>query len=399
MTIIIVASFLFPIIKGLVFGFSSFGLKKDVEGILGYLSFVIAIFIGIGYVKNSLLGNGSSMLSSLLNYMPKDIVSYFQDRPILIYVVIIPIIIFIMAKIFNNILNFICSLTIFHLIDVLEEVIRNKNYVVRRIVGGIVQLPKAICYLLVCLIVLNVASMFNVNNNLNSYIDKSSTYEYLCKKLVIPITNSSIAKQLPEVINDSLKIVVKQQNRGNSQLLDQQDSTSNSQIQQGTSNLSDTIIYYNGVTLAEGIKSDAQIDSFAKNITVGQKTTLDKAYKLYNWEGQNISYDYDKANKVLNDDYNVQSGAIPAFNSKKGICFDYACLYVAMCRANNIKVRMVTGEGFNGASWVSHAWNMVYLPENNTWINVDTTFAKGGNYFNSKMFDLDHRNAQIIGQW
>ncbi len=399
MTIIIVASFLFPIIKGLVFGFSSFGLKKDVEGILGYLSFVIAIFIGIGYVKNSLLGNGSSMLSSLLNYMPKDIVSYFQDRPILIYVVIIPIIIFIMAKIFNNILNFICSLTIFHLIDVLEEVIRNKNYVVRRIVGGIVQLPKAICYLLVCLIVLNVASMFNVNNNLNSYIDKSSTYEYLCKKLVIPITNSSIAKQLPEVINDSLKIVVKQQNRGNSQLLDQQDSTSNSQIQQGTSNLSDTIIYYNGVTLAEGIKSDAQIDSFAKNITVGQKTTLDKAYKLYNWEGQNISYDYDKANKVLNDDYNVQSGAIPAFNSKKGICFDYACLYVAMCRANNIKVRMVTGEGFNGASWVSHAWNMVYLPENNTWINVDTTFAKGGNYFNSKMFDLDHRNAQIISQW
>jgi hypothetical protein len=398
-TIIIVASFLFPIIKGLVFGFSSFGLKKDVEGILGYLSFVIAIFIGIGYVKNSLLGNGSSMLSSLLNYMPKDIVAYFQDRPILIYVVIIPIIIFIMAKIFNNILNFICSLTIFHLIDVLEEVIRNKNYVVRRIVGGIVQLPKAICYLLVCLIVLNVASMFNVNNNLNSYIDKSSTYEYLCKKLVIPITNSSIAKQLPEVINDSLKIVVKQQNRGNSQLLDQQDSTSNSQIQQGTSNLSDTIIYYNGVTLAEGIKSDAQIDNFAKNITVGQKTTLDKAYKLYNWEGQNISYDYDKANKVLNDDYNVQSGAIPAFNSKKGICFDYACLYVAMCRANNIKVRMVTGEGFNGASWVSHAWNMVYLPENNTWINVDTTFAKGGNYFNSKMFDLDHRNAQIIGQW
>ena len=399
MTIIIVASFLFPIIKGLVFGFSSFGLKKDVEGILGYLSFVIAIFIGIGYVKNSLLGNGSSMLSSLLNYIPKDIVAYFQDRPILIYVIIIPILIFIMAKIFNNVLNFICSLTIFHLIDALEEVIRNKNYVVRRIVGGIVQLPKAICYLLVCLIVLNVASMFNVNNNLNSYIDKSSTYEYLCKKLVIPITNSSIAKQLPEVINDSLKIVVKQQNRDNSQLLDQQDSNSNSQIQQGTSNLSDTIIYYNGVTLAEGIKSDAQIDSFAKNITAGQKSTLDKAYKLYNWEGQNISYDYDKANKVLNDDYNVQSGAIPAFNSKKGICFDYACLYVAMCRANNIKVRMVTGEGFNGASWVSHAWNMVYLPENNTWINVDTTFAKGGNYFNSKMFDLDHRNAQIIGQW
>ncbi len=70
-----------------------------------------------------------------------------------------------------------------------------------------------------------------------------------------------------------------------------------------------------------------------------------------------------------------------------------------MCRANNIKVRLVTGDGFNGANWVSHAWNQVYISDLNQWINVDTTFAKGGNYFNNKMFDLDHKNANIIGEW
>ncbi|KAJ49331.1 membrane-bound protein [Clostridium tetanomorphum DSM 665] len=70
-----------------------------------------------------------------------------------------------------------------------------------------------------------------------------------------------------------------------------------------------------------------------------------------------------------------------------------------MCRANNLKVRLITGQGFNGVSWVSHAWNQVYIAEENKWINVDTTFYKGGNYFNSKRFDLDHKDSSIAGEW
>jgi transglutaminase-like putative cysteine protease len=72
---------------------------------------------------------------------------------------------------------------------------------------------------------------------------------------------------------------------------------------------------------------------------------------------------------------------------------------VAMARANGLKVRIITGEGFNGVSWVSHAWNEVFIPEENKWIKVDPTFYKGGNYFNSKRFDLDHRDAKIAGEW
>ncbi|NFF68539.1 transglutaminase-like domain-containing protein, partial [Clostridium sporogenes] len=73
--------------------------------------------------------------------------------------------------------------------------------------------------------------------------------------------------------------------------------------------------------------------------------------------------------------------------------------FIAMCRANDIKVRLITGEGFNGVSWVSHAWNQVYIPEEGRWINVDTTFYKGGNYFDTKRFDIDHRKSQIAGEW
>jgi transglutaminase/protease-like cytokinesis protein 3 len=209
-------------------------------------------------------------------------------------------------------------------------------------------------------------------------------YRYLCKEAIIPITNSKVAKQLPSIIGNSFKVVIHQNKPGDT-------ST-------GIANGS-TIIYYNGVTLEEGVKSNQEIDSFARKLTLNDSSAMSKAKILYNYVGKNISYDEDKARKVMANDFEVESGAIPTFNSKKGICFDYACLYAAMCRANGMKVRIITGEGFNGVSWVSHAWNQVYIPESSKWINVDTTFARGGNYFNSKRFEFDHKNTQIAGEW
>ena len=55
-----------------------------------------------------------------------------------------------------------------------------------------------------------------------------------------------------------------------------------------------------------------------------------------------------------------------------------------MAREAGLKVRIVTGEGFNGKEWGPHSWNEVYLPEKNQWITVDPTFGKAGNYFDSK---------------
>ena len=164
-------------------------------------------------------------------------------------------------------------------------------------------------------------------------------------------------------------------------------------------NTKGVIVYYNGVTLDQGIKSDSTIDAYAKKLCQNETTEQAKAKILYNWVGANISYDYDKADRVFRNDSNIASGAIPAFETRKGICFDYSCLYVAMSRAVGIKVRLITGEGYNGSSWVGHAWNQVFLTGQNNWINVDTTFYHGGNYFDPKQFNIDHRNSDIAGEW
>ncbi|AJA47715.1 transglutaminase domain-containing protein [Clostridium pasteurianum DSM 525 = ATCC 6013] len=387
-TLIIIISFFYPILKGLLVGFSSYSAKRDLENVIGSVSFILAIYVGIKYIRNIFIGNENSIFNKIISHLPDNMAYYFQSKPIVIYLIVIPLAVYIIYKIIYTILLFISNITLYHLIDGIEKLVKNKNYVFRKIMGAVVQIPRAVCYILVVLLALNFASIFTTNSDFNRYLSNSNIYRYLCQQFVIPVTNSSVAKKLPQIIDDSVSIVVKQNNL---------EKLPNGKINDTSPGR--TIVYYNGVTLDEGIKSNQQINNFAKNLTAGETDTISKSKKLYDWIGRNIDYDYNKANLVLNNNFNVQSGAIPTFESRKGICFDYACLYVAMARANNIKVRLVTGDGFNGVSWVSHAWNMVYIPETGKWINVDTTFSKGGNYFNSRIFDLDHKNAKIIGEW
>lgn len=159
------------------------------------------------------------------------------------------------------------------------------------------------------------------------------------------------------------------------------------------------IIYYNGVTLEDGIKSIDKIDAKAVELVKNLKTDREKAKRLYAWVGSNIEYDFDKANKALSNDNMGNSGAIEAFRTRKGICFDYACLYVAMAREVGLKVRIITGQGFNGTEYGPHAWNEVYLEEEDRWINVDPTFYFSGDYFDNRDFDKDHIKEDIAGEW
>ncbi|WPC41393.1 transglutaminase-like domain-containing protein [Clostridium sp. JS66] len=385
-TIALILIFLYPLIRGFLFKFSSYDLKSDINEINRSISFILALFLGIYFGRKVFIQHDSGIYKRIYTSIPSDFLNYIESNTLIIYAVIIPLIILIIYKIIKLSLEIINCLTVYPMLDIIEKSLSSKGNFFRRLTGLVFQLPKAICYLLLVTLALNILSMFSTNAKLNKYLEASKPYNIMCKEAIIPITNSTIAKKLPSIIDNSFKIVIKQ---GESK-----------EIAPGKVNNNDrTVVYYNGVTLDQGVKSNDEINKFSRSIVSKEDTTKGKAKIIYNWIGKNIAYDHDKANKVLNNDFNVQSGAIYTYDTRKGICFDYSCLYVAMCRANGIKVRLITGEGFNGVSWVSHAWNQVYLPEEQKWINVDSTFYRGGNYFNSQRFQLDHKNAQIAGEW
>ncbi|MDO5015009.1 MAG: transglutaminase-like domain-containing protein [Clostridia bacterium] len=108
---------------------------------------------------------------------------------------------------------------------------------------------------------------------------------------------------------------------------------------------------------------------YAAELTRGTSNDTQKVNAIYGYVVKNIKYDHGKA-------ASVQSGYIPSvsatFNSKRGICFDYAALMAAMCRSQRIPCRVVAGATPQG----QHAWVEVYY--NGGWKRMDPTFASEG---------------------
>ncbi|MGH4124909.1 MAG: transglutaminase domain-containing protein [Clostridium sp.] len=382
-TLILLLLFIYPVIKGFIFKFSSENLKGSIHGAFQSISFLSALLLGIYYTKKVFIQHNDGMYEKIYKSIPLDAIEFINNKPLVIYVLLMPLVVLIIYTVINFVVNLISHITIYPLFDSIENKLKNKSDIFKRVVGAIFQVPKAICYVTVIVFMLNFLSLFKITDTYNQYLEESQLYNYISKEVVIPLTNSKLAKQLPNIVNNSFKIVVKE----------------TSEKEPNVKNKQKVITYYNGVTLEQGVQSNNEIDKFAINLVQNKNATREKAKLIYNWVGSEIVYDDAKANRVLNNDLEVKSGAIPTFDSKSGICFDYACLLVAMCRANNIKVRIITGQGFNGNNWVSHAWNQIYIEDEKKWINVDPTFLIGGDYFDSKRFVIDHKEENIAGEW
>jgi transglutaminase/protease-like cytokinesis protein 3 len=219
-------------------------------------------------------------------------------------------------------------------------------------------------------------------------MNESTAYQFLYKNALYPVLNSNIAKQIPVIINNSFG----KPDNGNS-------NSSGSIIDKITGPRIRVIEYFNGVTLDEAIKSNDSVDDTAKRLVGNEGNSRIKGLLIYQWICQNIKYDYNKALKVSTNPKGISSGSIIAFNTHKGICFDFSALYVSMCRAVGLKVRIVTGLAYSGVAWGDHAWNQVYCSEEKRWMNVDTTFGTVEDYFDKKDFGVDHKNDEIQGEW
>ena len=382
-TLILLLLFIYPVIKGFIFKFSSQHLKADIEGVFQSISFLISLCLGIYLTKKIFVEHDEGMYEKIYKNIPLKAVEFINNKPLVIYVLLMPLVVLIIYSVINFVVSIISQITLYPLFDSIEYKLKHKSIFFKRIVGAIFQLPKAVTYVIVITFILNFLALLKVTDAYSKYLEESQVYNYVSKEVVIPLTNSKLAKKLPSIVNNSFKIVVKEATPSDSNL----------------KNNTNVIIYYNGITLEQGIQSNNEIDNFAINLVKNKNGTREKARLIYSWVGSEIAYDDVKANRVLNNDLKLESGAIPTFYSKSGICFDYSCLYAAMCKANNIKVRIITGKGFNGNSWVSHAWNQVYVEEEKRWINVDATFLIGGDYFDSKRFVIDHKEESIAGEW
>ena len=374
-SIILVLIFVIPIFLGFIKGFNYrsgkyelFNLEKDI---------VVLVTIVLGAINSNIILN-------ILNYIKSNIV-FFNNLNGLAYriyyiigFIILLIILYNIIMLFIRLINLIIFDPLLKLIDRLGQSLGTGF---TRICGVIFAIPNSIINIIIAAFIIKALLLLPLPTYIINQIDNSNIYNYLNTNIVEQITDSSLVKNFPKLLNNSLKI----ENGNNGELSD--------------NNSNGAITYYNGVTLAQAVKSSPAIDAKTQEIIAGKRTDEAKAYAIYQWVGQNITYDNKKAQELEEGDVNLKSGAIAAFDTREGVCFDYASLYVAMARDAGLKVRLIKGEGFDGTQWVSHAWNQVYIPSQNKWINVDCTFYDAGNFFNSSDFNEYHKDASIAGQW
>ena len=109
---------------------------------------------------------------------------------------------------------------------------------------------------------------------------------------------------------------------------------------------------------------DTQTEELADEICADSDTDAEKVQAIYNWMIANMEYDYDY--QVLLQYFDVRR----TLSTRKGVCYDFANLFTALCRSQNIPCYVVDGTPHNRAT-EDHTWNRVYY--DGCWWDLDVT--------------------------
>ena len=258
--------------------------------------------------------------------------------------------------------------------------IRKSNVFVRRIIGSLWQLPRAIGLVLAFSLLLSFYTALTKNTSFADYIDGSKTYRLIEVNAIEPFISSEAVRAIPAFLDTTVDQAIEGLSPEGRRMLMK--------------------VYINGVTVDEAVETCPEIDNMAIDLVDAETDDYIKAGILYDWIMENIDYDSAKADMLEVDAFAEPAGAVTAFSQMTGVCFDMACLYVTMCRAVGIPVRLITGEAYNGTAWASHSWNQFYNENTGSWVNVDVTFGKPNeNYFDRTGFEDNHQDASIQGEW
>lgn len=79
---------------------------------------------------------------------------------------------------------------------------------------------------------------------------------------------------------------------------------------------------------------------------------------------------------------NERQGALKTLQGGAAVCMEYSDLFIALMRAQGIPARGAFGYGYDSRTTTNidsaHQWAEVYLPAQDTWLSVDTTWGESG---------------------
>lgn len=119
-------------------------------------------------------------------------------------------------------------------------------------------------------------------------------------------------------------------------------------------------------------QQDDSVSTLAAELTSDKRTIEEKAMAIFSYIVTTFDYDWELADKIIRKEirrYTPDPNVV--LKKQKGICYDIASLYAAMCRSVGIPAKMLKGYVSNVSGY--HAWNSVYDRERGEWISMDLT--------------------------
>ena len=133
-----------------------------------------------------------------------------------------------------------------------------------------------------------------------------------------------------------------------------------------TVNLTDDFLPYLISTYDVYYSENGILAKTASKLCQTCKTEWDKVFTLKNYVSLRINYDNNLATQISNKFITTYiPSPLNVWYNKKGICYDIASLFAAMCRTQNIPCRIKKGYINN----TYHAWNEVYV--DGEWYSID----------------------------
>lgn len=134
----------------------------------------------------------------------------------------------------------------------------------------------------------------------------------------------------------------------------------------------------------------SEVVKLGYEVTKDAGNELEALTAIFNYVSDNIAYDYDLADDIIN---RVVTGYIPdipgSMRKGKGICQDFASIMAAMLRSQNVPTKFIKGDALQSDYRVYHAWVSVYIKDagwvtqkiqfdGKSWQMLDPTFEATG---------------------
>lgn len=123
-------------------------------------------------------------------------------------------------------------------------------------------------------------------------------------------------------------------------------------------------------------RAESTVERLASYLTKGFEKDVAKAYAIYFWVANNITYDFDEAESITMS--SLRENVIQeALHQQIGVCQHYAELFNALARSAELTSTVVPGYTKQNGSIddIPHSWNAVKI--NEEWYLFDPTWGAG----------------------